>query len=229
MNAPRQTPSWLALERYALGELPDAQREQLEAQLIDDALARDCLAQIRSDVRTMPPLPALKTPEKQQKQTWYSQWRLTGVLVAMASLALLLLLPKLEGESGMLRVEQHEGLKGDGVAISLVREHAGSVALEPLRFTLEDRFKVRVTCGATDPRVADVVVYQAGEASFPLQPQTIRCGNHVVLDGAFRFDALSPARVCVVLSKTPQSRALLQTTAPSGENVDCTALNAAEP
>jgi hypothetical protein len=74
---------------------------------------------------------------------------------------------------------------GGELVVSLVRERAGVVTATPTSFARADRFKVRVTCspGVADVDV-DVVVFQDGEAAWPLAPTRLRCGNQVVVPGA---------------------------------------------
>ena len=76
---------------------------------------------------------------------------------------------------------------GEELIVSVVREVGG------------DRYKVRVTCSAPTELDAEVVVHQDGEASSPLPPARLRCGNEVVLPGAFTLTSRTPAVVCLAV------------------------------
>lgn len=206
MTPEPQMVSWLLLERYALGELQGAQLQQVEQALQSDAQARACLAQIRSDMRVMPPLPTFNTADLAQAKTARAWWmELRFVLSSVAALALVALWIAVPRDGALLGTGTGDGhggnnVKGDHVAIELVREQAGSVGLDATQFSLGDRFKVRVSCDASRSGFAHVLVQQDGALSTPLSIQAVACGNNVVLDGAFTLDRATAARVCVVLA-----------------------------
>lgn len=230
MNAPRETVSWLLLERYALDELPESERRAVESALSSDDAARDCLALIRSDARTLPPLPVVPASSRPSRSWWSSFGWSAGALAA--TVAMLMLWPRMSYQPPetlpLLAPSRDTSIKGDAVAISLVREHGGSIDWDPSLFLSGDRFKLRVTCGADGESFANVVVHQAGAASFPLRPQAITCGNAVVLDGAFQFTEAQAARVCVVISSAgPLSPDQLRATDFAAANAACVTVNPA--
>ena len=51
--------SWLVLEQHALGELPGAQRQEVDAHLRSCQACRSCFEQIRAEAAPLPELPAL--------------------------------------------------------------------------------------------------------------------------------------------------------------------------
>lgn len=213
------------LERYALGELPPDERAEVDRVLAHDPIARDCLASIQVDMRTMPPLPTIT--KVSAKQPWWREitaWRLGLVTTTALGIAAALLLPRpvivdQEGAKGM------QGAKGDDVSLSLVRERSGAIALDPTTFASGDRLKVRVTCATAETRVAQVAVLQDGDVSFPLEPQTIHCGNLVVLAGAFHVDATGPADVCVFVgTNSAEVTHALSSRLASHPQMDCVTL-----
>lgn len=226
MTRPSNTPSWLLLERYALGELPPEQRAEVDRALAEDPLARDCLASIQVDARTLPPLPAIAKP-KPLLPWWRSvaSWRLGLVTTAVVAVAVALLVPRAVIDNREAVSPGLQGAKGDEVVLSLVRERSGTVVSDPQRFLVDDRFKVRVTCAAPQPSVAHVAVYQDGETSFPLPPQLIACGNLVVLEGAFRIDSEASAEICVLIGDNAHAVTRMLSTHPTSHaQLDCVTL-----
>lgn len=169
--------SWLRLERHVLGELDDGIAAHLEV----CAACRAALQRIQSDDRA---LPRLVLPEPRPRRRWWPVW--SGALLAAAAVLLLFLLRDED------RPTEHPGpriaIKGGGeLIVSVVRETGG------------DRYKVRVTCSAPTEIEAEVVVFQDGEASSPLPPARLRCGNQVVLPGAFTLTRRTAAVVCLTV------------------------------
>ncbi|HEX7481222.1 MAG TPA: hypothetical protein VF331_25700 [Polyangiales bacterium] len=71
-------------------------------------------------------------------------------------------------------------------------------ALDPQRFAPGDRFAVLGSCPESLQASWDLVVFQAGEAFFPLQPTAaLQCGNRVSLPDAFTLRGEAPD--CVAL------------------------------
>ena len=222
MSAPREPLSWLTLERYALGELPESERVAIESTLAADTTSLACLARIEADTRTLPPLPERAS---MPARPWWSfvAWPATAAFVTVAALVLWLRTP----HQGFVTVQSPSSaglasVKGDTVALSLIRERDGSVAWDPTLFTSSDRFKVRVTCGSGRELFASVVVHQDGRAMFPLEAQAVSCGNNVVLDGAFRLSGSTPVEICVVVSESRiTSRHQLELIGPATADADC--------
>jgi hypothetical protein len=175
--------SWLQAERYAAGELDPAERAAIEAS--DDPAVTAMLASIAADQRPLRRLPAPRRRE------W---WAVPAVL-AVAALAMLW-----QRGDGLPNAER--GVKGGVLAIELVRDRDGRVEEGAQTALPGDRLKVRLTCPAGAPAF-DVVVFQAGEASFPLERGTLTCGNRVALPGAFAVDGA--ATVCAVVDPPDRS------------------------
>jgi len=201
--------SWLRLERYHLGELPEQERVELTAHLKGCEACRASLEAIEGDDRALPPLP---TTESAPRESWLGNLfgpRWAPVLAAAAAVLLAVVLaPELErGDLPPSRIT----LKGGDLAISLVRERDGVVVEDPEAYRPGDRLQVRLTCPEKrEPTRWDVVVFQAGETLFPLaDPQPLRCGNKVMLPGAFRLTGGAPAAVCLIVGEELPARAEL--------------------
>ncbi len=167
--------SWIRLERYHLGESDSTERARIEASLTDCAISRERLAQIQQDAR---PLPALPTAPVRR---WSPAW---GGLALAAALLLAVLVPR--GNTP----------KGGDVAITLVRERAGSVTVAPESYRDGDRISIRLTCPSGSPTVT-VVVSQGEQRHTPIPEQSVVCGNQVPLSGAFRATGPGDLMVCV--------------------------------
>jgi hypothetical protein len=169
--------SWLRLERHALGELDGG----IAAHLEGCAACRAVLERISGDDR---PLPRLVLPEPKPRKRWWPVW--AGAALAAAAVLLFFVL---RGED---RQPAHPGPRiaikgGEELIVSVIREVGG------------DRYKVRVTCSAPIELDAEVVVHQDGEASRPFPAARLRCGNEVVLPGAFTLTSRAPAVVCLAV------------------------------
>jgi hypothetical protein len=210
--------SWLALELYQLGELPDDRRREVDAHLEGCELCRACLEQIQQDRST---LPALRLPAEggERRRGWL--WALAGAgLAAAAAAVLLVLLPPTAippaGDLPPARI----GFKGGELALALVRERAGTIQHVPKTFAPGDRFKAEVTCSPAEGGLAaELVVFQGREVDFPLPPAApLRCGNREPLAGAFGLAGPAPAVVCLVVQEggRPPDREALRRTGPRG-------------
>jgi hypothetical protein len=103
-------------------------------------------------------------------------------------------------------------VKGAGVVlVTWVRERDGQLAFDPADVLPGDRWKLQLTCTPGAAAWVDVVVVQRGEASFPLPPRSVACGNTVTVPGAFRITG-GAAELCAVLSDAPLDRARLAAT-----------------
>jgi Putative zinc-finger len=200
--------SWLALERYRLGELPARKRRALETHLAACAACSACLAEAERPL-PLPSLPALAaTPARwgrmgrALREAWPMRLAAPVVTAGVGVVLALALFARPRPHDATL-----PGIKGGGVAISLVRERDGVIDHEATTFTSRDRWKVLVTCPTDRILFWDVMVVDGGAATFPLSPAgPIACGNHVPLPGAFRLAGHGPADVCLILAGDPVDR-----------------------
>jgi hypothetical protein len=215
--------SFLRLERYRLHELSAREERAVSEHLAGCQACRTCFASIEEDeaLPELPELPELPAPAKPSERLAelielrgaakrvrtrrFMAWTgsATGAL-ALAAAALLMLRPKPDPFSGEVRPPRI-GIKGGDVAVELVRQHRGVLAADSAVFADGDAFKVLVTCPPPLAPHFDVVVYQAGQAYFPLAAGTLAsCGNRQALSGAFTLDGSDAAVVCVALD--PQTK-----------------------
>jgi hypothetical protein len=210
--------SWLRLEQYVLGELPRDVHMEVDRHLRSCAKCRACLVEIRTDEGLeLPPLP-IQAPSapgigRGRARWWWPDWIGAGWRWAVAGGALtalaILWAPLLSDDApGFPELPPSRiRIKGGEVSVGLVRERAGSIANDPETFSTEDRFKVLLTCPPGARVHWEVVVFQSGEPSFPLQRGVSECGNRSVLPGAFRLTDRVPTSVCLLLSeREPPSR-----------------------
>jgi hypothetical protein len=191
--------SFLRLERYALGELNAPEREQIAAHLGTCTLCRSCFDELQASELPLPSLPALSAPRKPARPRMLF-WGITGGMLAAAAALLLITRPALDRSKPPAAADSHT--KGGELTLSLVRQQAGSSALDPSVFAPGDRFSAQVTCPPQPDKAWDLVVFQAGQAFFPLQPTAaLHCANHAALPGAFTLTGTTPASVCVVLTQ----------------------------
>jgi hypothetical protein len=178
--------SWFQLERYALGEVSDADRAQIEAALASDETARARLAEIRAAPLTKTALPRLR-----ERRSWSRDaWLALAASIAVAISVLLLQVTNLESK--------FVGVKGDAFSVALVRQHEGAVAPEPSRLVIGDKYSVLVTCVPPRDTSVRVQVRQNGELAEPFGGAVaVQCANSVALPDALVFDAMAPAEICV--------------------------------
>ncbi len=220
--------SWLALERYELGELGPADRAAVCAHLEGCPACRGCLARIRADAAL--PLPPLAAPAPRPARRW---WPLGLAFTGAAAAAALLFAWLAPGPAPLGLPPGLPGprvaVKGGELSLGLVRERGGAVSHGPATFLPGDRFRVELTCPPPDEPFVELVVYQDGEAVFPLPvPARVRCGNRAPLHGAFRLTGGGQARVCAVLSARPVARDALAAGLPPGlaDQAVCASLRA---
>ncbi len=224
-----QPVSWLRLERFALGELPKAEQSKVAAHLEECAACRTCMQELRE--REPVALPALPEGAVTAAIPWWRRRgpRLAwggGLAAATAAAAIAIVLSSRGVDEGAAIPGRRTEIKGGDAIIDLVRERRGSIAYAPDTFVEGDRFEVVFTCPLDSALHADVVVYQDGEASFPLAPTSLECGNRVVLPGAFRLTGKSAATVCVVFDEAaPPNRDGIATSEPRAlDQAVCTTL-----
>ncbi|MCB9559995.1 MAG: hypothetical protein H6708_06265 [Kofleriaceae bacterium] len=137
-------------------------------------------------------------------------------------------------------------VKGAGeIVVSLVRDRAGVATVDAAGAGPRDRLAAIVTCAEPAPVTADLVVFQrdgdggdgdGGDdrwvAAFPGPPQPLRCGNRVVVPGAFRLTPGPTGRldaiVCVAIDPDRPERAVdraaLARRGPHGPGLGCVAV-----
>jgi hypothetical protein len=171
--------SWLRLERRELGELGGEELAAVEGHLAGCPACAEVASGLRGWQGKVPALPAVRV-----RRRW--PWLF---LAAPAAAALAL----------VLWPRPPVGLKGSDVAMTLVRERAGDIDLDPRTFAPTDRFKVLVTCPTPNVLPWEVVVYQQGQASHPFDGRpAVPCANRVPLPGAIRLFGSAPVTVCLL-------------------------------
>ena len=231
--------SQLRLERYALAELPAAEHVRVEQHLSACAACRHDFEQLRASQVELPPLPAVvpqlnELPAAVQRIVLparggrsrgegtrralplRTRWALgAGATLTLAAATLLALRAQLIAPLDPIGGDGGPVVKGGELALELVGERGGAIAHDPSTFVPGDRFAVLVTCPPSRPLYWQLVVYQGGEAFFPLAAhEPLRCANAVQLPGAFTLTGTAPARVCLALSAAPIARDSLARTLP---------------
>jgi hypothetical protein len=201
--------SWLTLELYHAGDLPDHERRGVEAHLSECPCCRSCLERIETDERQLPPLPV---PVPAPRRGWWRSRRnrlmLAAAVASAAAVLVLAVLLRPPPPLGALPPSRVAGYKGGDLALALVRERRGEIQHHPTRFAPGDRFKALVTCPPTRPPLhGELVVYQDDGASFPLTPASpLACGNRIPLPGAFTLTSRASAVVCLVVGTSAPDR-----------------------
>jgi hypothetical protein len=197
-----QPVSWLALERYHLGELFSGEREAIARHVGGCAACAACLARIEADdALALPPLalpPLTRSRRGRRALLWAAG---VGALAAAAGLLLVLRRGAVPVNVGPGPEERGGRVKGGDVAFALVRDDGHRFDDGDGVFRDGDRFKAVVTCPPSKRGWFDLVVFDAGGATFPLEAVPgVSCGNDVPLPGAFRLTGRSPESVCLVWS-----------------------------
>lgn len=200
--------SWLALERHHAGELEASESDAINAHLASCAICAACLARIEADAEgplapllPLPPVSPLVARTSAPPRLFLLR-RIAPPLAALAVAAGVLLSL---GRAPRTSPAPHEPLpgtsrtKGGDVAFALVRDDEGLVAEAGGIYRDGDRWKAIVTCPAGMRASWDLVVFERGEAAFPLAPPgELVCGNDVPLPGAFRTTGRDRMTVCLV-------------------------------
>jgi hypothetical protein len=181
--------SWLRLERYHAGELGAAEREEIAAHLASCEACAACLRTIEADdARALPPLPVRAAAGRRNVVTLRRAAPVAFALAAAAVLVLVLRVPR----------DGADRYKGGEVSFTLVREDEALVVEAGGSYRDGERIKALVTCPPEMRAAFDLVVYENGEAAFPLPPiEGLACGNDVPFPGAFRLTGRAPMRVCL--------------------------------
>jgi hypothetical protein len=237
MSAPRciDVPvSWLRLERYHLGEVSAEERAQSAAHLAACAACAESYASLeRDDAVALPALPEVVRAGRRGVRSIGARARL-GVMVAGGlALAAAAVLGVGQGwrhgvGPGGVTGGGGDGVKGDAIAFSLVREDSERIEGAAGIYRDGDRFKAVVTCSPSMDVTFDVVVYDETGASFPLAPARVACGNEVPLPGAFRLTGSGVETVCLAweVGRAPE-RGALAGRAPGAQRVMCKRLEGA--
>jgi hypothetical protein len=195
MNACHEPISWLRLEHFHLGELPQEEHSLIRTHLDACPHCRAMLAEIEDDARTLPPLPeTASSPTLPWYRRAFTIYTLGPVMAAAIALVMLLPTttdPQLPGA----RV----AWKGGELAIALVRERAGVVKQDPRAYRDGDRFQVLLSTPPGE-HPWDLVVLQDGEAFFPLAAGTSAGGNRVPI-GSFELTGPGEVAVCVMVAE----------------------------
>ncbi len=187
--------SWPRLEAHAAGELGPRARHAIDEHVASCARCRSCLASIREDVVTLPPLVISIAPRRAR---WW-RWVIPPLgLAAAAAIALLMLRP---GSSSDAEPSDRVTIKGIGVVeLELVRDRAGVVSFDAATFAEGDRWKAVVTCPPAATAHFELFVTEHGSSTVdrPLgSPARLGCGNQVALPGAFALSGNRAHTVCV--------------------------------
>ncbi|MFT3843229.1 MAG: zf-HC2 domain-containing protein [Myxococcaceae bacterium] len=222
--------SWLRLEQYQLGQLPQIERAGIAEHLLACGACRACLDSIKADASELPPLWG-RAESAQRSGVRDSPARTSNVvplrrkLVAFAALAAAACLAAVI--VSQLPVITH--VKGGGtVALTLSREDGAEITKDGV-FRDGDAFKAFATCAPQSKWYFDLVVYDASGASFPVAtPGELACGNLAPIQGAFHFTGHDEETVCLVWSERAPDRAVLRKGLESlGPNRDCKTLKPA--
>jgi len=178
------------MERYALGELGEGERREVERKLRSSELNRRRLEQILADRSE---LPALPTHARQQPglRARLARWWIRAGALGVAAATVLLCWPRPRESAGPPGAAQ---VKGGEVTFELVSEQ-GARASE--RFSQGERFKVLLTCPPGFRERLHLLVFQAGRRDEPLASAQFACGNLLPWPGAFALDGEAPVEICV--------------------------------
>lgn len=190
--------SWLRLEQHHAGALKASESAAIAVHLGECGACAACLARIELDEEL--PLPALPAPQQPAAKVLTLR-RVAPVLAALAiAAALFFVLGRRPAVIGPQELDPlSPRTKGGSVGFVLVRDDQDVVAEAGGVYRDGDRWKALVTCPAGMRAAWDLVVFERGQAAFPLEAQPdLTCGNAVPLPGAFRTTGHEPMTVCVV-------------------------------
>lgn len=149
--------------------------------------------------------PPLTVPPLAPRPAWRRRWVAPAFAAAAAVVILVVVLRPAPAPSG--DAFGPVAIKGIGeIALELVRERGGAIAVDARRYTHGDRWKIVVSCPpAAGPAMLalDVSVGDGAAIDHPLAAAWIACGNRVVVPGAFAITGDRPNRVCVRIGAAP--------------------------
>ena len=197
--------SWLVMEQYHLGELPQNERERVRRHLADCPGCATCLDSIENSDIQLKPLPELPSGIWADFTGWFTrQWKLSvGVAaLAAASAALLIIVGPFTTSQVTTIPPVSMSYKGGDLAIGLTR-YRGNVADDsPVRFVDGDAFSVQVTCPPIGVVSWDVTIFQGGDVFFPFDNSAqLSCGNRIPIEGAFTLSGPHATTVCVTVDE----------------------------
>lgn len=204
--------SWLRLERLHLGELDDAEGKTIRAHLASCPACAECLRQIEADGE---PVSVSRPTEAKPARPKVAVLRFLPAAAALAAAAVALVVVRGGANNGSIERSDNR-VKGSTVTLSLVREDGGRIE-ETMSFYRDgDTFKALVTCPPAMRAGWDLVVYENGQASFPVAPGDLTCGNDSPFPGAFRITGRERETVCLVWNEDgPVDRTQLDRSNPS--------------
>jgi anti-sigma factor RsiW len=234
--------SWLRLERYCLGELDAHERGTIEEHLAACAACAACAEAIARDGRAGPKLSGALASGAEGGR--YAPRRARGAprgrvaarvlsTLAIAAALFLIVRERRVPDDGGVRDDVSvpaARIKGGSVALSLVRDDAVHLVANGV-YRDGDRVKALVTCPPGTVADWDLVVYERGEASFPLERvHGFACGNEVPMPGAFALNGGEPLTVCVAWAEegSVDREALRRNGPPSDHAGACVTLRPAE-
>ncbi len=200
--------SWLRLERYHLGDIHGGERTRIAEHLATCAVCAACLSRIEQDAAA--PLPSLSlaatpVPRRGARVPLFARAAVVvGTVAAAVGGILAVHGPGHRADERRSSASASRAKGGGAVAFSLVRDDAERIDGREGVYRESDRFKAMVTCPPTMSGMFDLVVYDDGGASFPLEATLLACGNDVPLPGAFRLTGETAKTVCVVWSEEGQ-------------------------
>jgi hypothetical protein len=205
--------SWLRLEQHHAGELAGSEHAAISEHLAGCAVCAACFARIEEDAAA--PLPALPVASLEAARPPVAARapapprlvrlrRFAPALAVVAVAASVVLVlgrgPRLGSGPGELD-PMASRTKGGDVAFVLVRDDEQLIVEAGGVYRDGDRWKAVVTCPSGMRASWDLVVFDHGEAAFPLPPPAeLVCGNDVPLPGAFRTTGSDRMTVCLVWS-----------------------------
>lgn len=194
--------SWLVMEQYHLGELPQNERRRVKQHLELCPGCEKCMDSIENSTIQLKPLPQLPNGFGADWAGMWKYWKLGTALVAVAAACVLALVFVAPTTTDVAIPPPSMGYKGGDLAVGLVRHREGSSVENPTKYEEGDTFNVRVTCPPAESQW-DVVVFQGRDVFFPFDnSQPIRCGNRVPLNGSFSITGDKTTIVCVSVGES---------------------------
>ena len=219
--------SWVQMELYHLGELPQKEAAHVAAYLNTTSSPDFMDVYIRNDKRPMPPL-QIDALLNSAPSFWSILKKPTMALAAAAvALLFVLFLPDAK-QTERSRRPATIRIKGGDLALSITRNREGLITEQPKTYKDGDLFKVRLTSSAIEPLFAELFVYQGDEIFFPYDDVIeIRSGNRISLPKAIELTGENAVQICVFISDSMPSRRTLRNMKLSSDidHVACVSLN----